>query len=166
MAHRDVNAYRSRVSLLLRSVLEPHLPVTRALDFGCGDGWFASTFKKKGLANEVVAVEMRPRKHSHSQVLLYDGERLPFEDREFELAYSVDVLHHCPSPRASLNDLLVEDHTHRSWEGRLALCLLDKIGNRRLGLPSITDYEEVGSGSHIIRTRPTTVGGLGLETVS
>jgi hypothetical protein len=61
----------------------------------------------------------------------------------------VDVLHHCADPGASLAELLrvargwllLKDHTHRGPGQRLTLALLDEIGNRRFGVPSLYRYQ-------------------------
>ena len=148
-AHPRVNSYRQRVHGLLRSILEPHLPVERALDFGGGDGWFASRFQEDGWAKHVASVDVTPRKRSFTEVRLYDGGRLPFEDRSFDLVSCIDALHHCEDPRESLEDvlrctgqlLLLKDHTYRSRAGYLTLAALDEIGNRRFRVTSRYRYQ-------------------------
>lgn len=144
-----VNPYRRRVFALLRDVLQPYAPVARLLDFGAGDGWFAHIFRESKLAKEVLAVDVRPRKTCFVPTLPYDGQRLPFADRAFEMVTSIDVLHHCPEPLASLREalrccgryFLIKDHTYRGLTGKLALCLLDEVGNRRFGVPSPYHYQ-------------------------
>jgi|HubBroStandDraft_3_1064219.scaffolds.fasta_scaffold29335_1 SAM-dependent methyltransferase len=142
-------SYRGNIVALLDRLLAPLAPVERALDFGSGDGWFARELQRRGLAREVVAVDVQRRADAHVEPHLYDGRRLPFEDRAFPLTYALDVLHHCPDPRASLRDLLrctgryfaLKDHTYRTPLGRLTLCLFDELGNRRFGVPSLYHYQ-------------------------
>jgi SAM-dependent methyltransferase len=79
----------------------------------------------------------------------YDGARLPFADRSFDLVYAIDVLHHAASPRALVRELarcarkhlLLKDHTYRSIAGRWTLRLLDEVGNRRFGIVSPGLYQ-------------------------
>jgi SAM-dependent methyltransferase len=145
-----MNPYRCRILDSFRTVLQPFAPLRHGLDFGGGDGWFAWSLQQAGLAQQVTAVDVQPRPHTFTQVTIYDGQRLPFADRAFDLVSSVDVLHHCPDPRASLTDLLrcadrfflLKDHTYRGAAGKLALCLLDEIGNRRFGIPSPYHYQK------------------------
>ncbi len=147
-----MNPYRRRILETFDALLRPHAPVARCLDFGAGDGWFASSFLERGLAREVAAVDVQPRARTFASVALYDGARLPFADRDFDLVSSVDVLHHCPDPRASLEDalrcssrfFLLKDHTFSGPAGRAALALLDEIGNRRFGIPSPFHYRTLG----------------------
>ena len=144
-----MNVYRRRVWELVRQLLQPYAPVSRALDFGSGDGWFAQSFSKEGLAGEVTSVDVQRRANTVVEPQLYDGQRLPYDDRSFELVYSIDVLHHCPDPRASLRDalrcsgrfFLVKDHTYRHWWDWLILCGLDEIGNRRFGVANRYRYQ-------------------------
>ena len=145
-----MNRYRRRILGSFRSVLKPHAPVDRCLDFGGGDGWFAWSLQQAGLARDVIAVDVQARPYIYAPVKLYDGHCLPFEDRSFDLVSSVDVLHHCPDPRASLRELLrcagrfflIKDHTYRGVTGKLVLCLLNEIGNRRFGIPSPYHYQK------------------------
>lgn len=144
-----MSAYRTNVWALVRPLLEPLRPLDRALDFGSGDGWFTARVSESGVAREVVPVDVLRRRRSLVEPMLYDGARLPFADRSFDLAFAIDVLHHCPDPAASLRDLarcagrylLLKDHTHRTAFGRLALAVLDEIGNRRFGVRSRYRYQ-------------------------
>jgi SAM-dependent methyltransferase len=144
-----VTLYRQRVLVEMQALLAGEAPFGRALDFGAGDGWFAKQLRESGLLNDLVCVDVQERSQQLVRSLLYDGRRLPFEDRVFDLAYSVDVLHHCLDPRDSLKDLLrctkrhflLKDHTFSTRLGWLTLCALDEIGNRRFGVPSRYRYQ-------------------------
>jgi SAM-dependent methyltransferase len=144
-----MNAYRRRIRATLDELLKPLAPVPTALDFGSGDGWFADQFQSRGLVKDVVPVDVQLRDKTVRPPQLYDGTRLPFADRSFDLVYSIDVLHHCPDPVASLRDLLrcgrsyflIKDHTYRGSFGYFTLCALDEIGNRRFGIPSRYKYQ-------------------------
>jgi hypothetical protein len=145
-----MNRYRRRILEMIRTLLRPYEPLDRCLDFGAGDGWFAQSFQLSGLAREITAVDVQARRNTLIPVTLFDGKRLPFADGTFDLASSIDVLHHCPDPKASLTDLLrcvnrffvLKDHTYRRLSGKLALCLLDELGNRRFGVPSPYHYQK------------------------
>ena len=87
------------------------------------------------------------------QPVLFDGRRLPFADRSFELGYAIDVLHHCHDPRQSLLDLLrctsrllvIKDYTYSGLLGRLALGFLDELGKLAIrGLDAPPLPAEVG----------------------
>lgn len=144
-----MNPYRERVW----KMLEPHLrsagPLGKVLDFGCGDGWFASRVRENGLATDLVPLDVKRREQVFVEPQIYDGGKLPFADRHFDLAYTVDVLHHCDDPLMQLDELdrvtarylLVKDHTFTTAWGRFALSVLDELGNRRFGIPSPYNYQ-------------------------
>jgi SAM-dependent methyltransferase len=150
MSLADARTYRGRVLSIIRSVLRSSGPFGRVLDFGAGDGWFAQRMRDSGVASEVVGIDVQPRRAPLFDVRLYDGRRLPFEDRSFDLVYCVDVLHHCDDPRERLEDLLrcarrsvlLKDHTYSNLAGKLTLAALDEVGNRRFGIRSPRRYQK------------------------
>jgi 2-polyprenyl-3-methyl-5-hydroxy-6-metoxy-1,4-benzoquinol methylase len=85
---------------MIRELLAERGPIGRTLDFGSGDGWFASELRAAGQVGELTAIDVKRRPISIVEPMIYDGGRLPFDDRAFDLIYSVDVLHHCPEPEA------------------------------------------------------------------
>jgi SAM-dependent methyltransferase len=148
---RSAETYRRRVFDVLKPLLALDRPVATGLDFGSGDGWFAQQMLAVGLVSKITAVEVQLRKECLVKPILFDGHRLPFPDRSFDLTYSIDVLHHCEDPNASLLEairctsrlLVVKDHTYRSSLGWLGLCILDELGNRRFGIPSPYRYQRI-----------------------
>lgn len=150
-----MNPYRLRIRDILAGILAPLGSLPAALDFGAGDGWFAHALMSPGQQGRgqpigaITAVDVVPRARQHHPVRIYDGERLPFADRAFDLVYSIDALHHCPSPEHSLKELtrtagrylLLKDHTCNGILGRLTLAILDEIGNRRFSIRSPYHYQ-------------------------
>ncbi len=150
-----MNPYRVRTLPVLEDLIRhassdsaaSGAPCRAALDFGSGDGWFASRLAPRFAA--LTAVDVVRRDTVLVEPRLYDGGTLPFPDRAFDLAYSVDVVHHCPDPGAALAELarcarswlLLKDHTYRTPAGFAALCVLDELGNRRFGIPSPRRYQ-------------------------
>jgi hypothetical protein len=141
--------YRQRILEKMRQLIEPLGPLDAALDFGSGDGFFASQWRNGGAVRSVTAVDVAERKTSLVVPIVYDGKRLPFSDHSFDLAYAIDVLHHCYDPALALGDLsrcsrqylLIKDHTYEGRIGKLALGMLDEIGNRRFGIASPRLYQ-------------------------
>jgi len=138
-----MNPYRRRVWSMFQPLLDRIGQVDRTLDYGSGDGWFAHQVQSSGRVKELVPVEVLKRDQVLVEPVLFDGVRLPFPDRAFDLAYAVDVIHHCPDPTASLRDLLrvtgtyflLKDHTWNTTAGKCLLAVLDELGNRRFGVP-------------------------------
>jgi SAM-dependent methyltransferase len=144
-----MNPYRQRVLAMMRQMLDP-LPTPRTvLDFGCGDGWFATNMREAWPGSSLTPVDVKHRQECLVEPLIYDGGNLPFASGQFDLTYAIDVLHHCADPLASLHDvmrctgryLLLKDHVSFSAWDRFVLGVLDELGNRRFGIPSPYAYQ-------------------------
>jgi SAM-dependent methyltransferase len=144
-----ITHYRHRILAKVETLLRP-LPIADVLDFGSGDGFFASHVRQLPQVKRLAPVDVVERKESLVVPQLYDGRRLPFDDGAFDLAYAVDVLHHCPDPLHAIDDmarcssryLLIKDHTYHTAAGRWTLAVLDELGNRRFGIPSPYLYQQ------------------------
>lgn len=143
------NAYRHRILDAAAQALSPFGALGSALDFGSGDGFFATQLPQRVQLGSVTPVDVVERERSFVKPRIYAGDRLPFADRSFDLVYAVDVLHHCPDPLRALADmarctrrfLLLKDHNEQGWIGRWMLAILDELGNRRFGIPSPYRYQ-------------------------
>lgn len=143
-----MTAYRENILALVQPMLQD-LECHSVLDFGCGDGWFATQFGARLWPGKITPLDVYKRPNCLVDPVIYSGDKIPFEDRQFSLAYAIDVLHHCVSPEASLLDLIrctdrylvIKDHTYSSPLGYAALCILDELGNRRFRIPSLYHYQ-------------------------
>lgn len=144
-----MSAYRQRILQSIEAALKPLGPLEAALDFGAGDGFFASHLAARTGLRHITPIDVVERARSFVKPRLYAGDKLPFADGSFDLAYAVDVLHHCPDPLQALADLarctrrylLLKDHNHEGRLGGLTLGVLDELGNRRFGIPSPYLYQ-------------------------
>jgi ubiquinone/menaquinone biosynthesis C-methylase UbiE len=83
----------------------------RALDVGTGTGALAHALAPR--VREVVALEIDPAMAERAradapanvEVVVGDGERLPFEDFSFDLAATLRTLHHTPRPELLIAEL-------------------------------------------------------------
>lgn len=145
---RRPTRYRERVVDIVARQLSG-LAVTRALDFGAGDGWIGAQLQSRRVIDVHVPVDVQVRAASLRAPILFDGQRLPFSDRRFDLVFAVDVIHHCARPEAALAEmarcssryLLLKDHTFVTSTQRAILRLLDEVGNRRFRVPSPGHYQ-------------------------
>ena len=143
-----MNAYRKKIFSLISDHLRDISPLN-VMDYGSGDGWFAHKLYKEGIVKNVVAVDIIKRAHAYLEPQIYNGSKLPFENRYFDLVYSMDVLHHCSNPIKNLKDLLrccgkyflIKDHTHSNFLEWLTLVVLDIIGNYKFDVPLVFKYQ-------------------------
>jgi SAM-dependent methyltransferase len=105
--------------------------------------------QKQGMVNNVAAIDVLRREKTLIEIQLFDGDNIPYDDRYFDLSMAIDVVHHTEDPIRTLQEilrctkewLLLKDHTFRNLAGWGTLCLLDEIGNRRFGVPSVYHYQ-------------------------
>lgn len=143
------NRYKDNVLEVIQSVLPQAARLQSAVDVGAGDGYYAARLMERGYVEKITPVEVLERKQTELVPILYDGRTLPFPDRSFDMAYAIDVVHHSENPELTLQELarcsreylLLKDHTYGSALGFAFLCVLDEIGNRRFGVPSIYRYQ-------------------------
>lgn len=146
--------YRPNISRHLRTVLRDLGPIDSLLDFGAGNGWILNQMlTTEVLVGSARAVDVQRRDRYHMPVELYDGDRLPYEDRAFDASMAVDVIHHCVRPTDALRDIarvtrrfvVLKDHTFQGPFGFLVLSALDEIGNRKFGIPNRYRYQRAFS---------------------
>jgi SAM-dependent methyltransferase len=78
----------------------------RVLVFGAGRG--RREFDLRGPGREVVGVDVSPDVLANPQIdrgVVYDGRRLPFPDRYFDLCCTQSVIEHLPDPAATFVEL-------------------------------------------------------------
>lgn len=80
----------------------------RVLDFGCGDLSLSRELIAKNSKLKITGVDVvRLSKDGIPEKLKYiryDGEKLPFKDKTFDLVLCFYVLHHCDDPEISLRE--------------------------------------------------------------
>lgn len=144
-----ITGYRDRTYALVRDTMRALGPIATAVDVGAGEGWYARSLMDDGVIGRCTPVEITRRALTLVEPVLYDGTRLPFDDRSVDLVYAIDVAHHAGDPVALLDDMarvarrwiVLKDHTFRTALGRATLAMLDELGNRRFGIPSPGRYQ-------------------------
>ena len=82
----------------------------RLLDVGCGDKPYEYLFRPYvteyiGIEHEATFSETAASDRAKKPDYLYDGRRLPFEDRSFDTILNVQVLEHTPHPAALVAEM-------------------------------------------------------------
>jgi len=155
-----MNPYRARIWDSIKSTLPILNENPKLLDFGSGDGWFASMMAKELPTASITPLDIKRRDAVLVEPYIHDpGKPLPFADREFDLVYAVDVLHHCEVPADKLRELirvadqyiLLKDHNYGTFAGKAALAVLDELGNKKFGIPSLYKYQQNWNWEPILR---------------
>lgn len=81
----------------LKSVLSHLNKNEKNLDIGAGNGMITNTLRQQGFACtpiDVANLSILP----DVTVIVYDGLKMPFQDKEYDTALLLTVLHHTPDP--------------------------------------------------------------------
>ncbi|GIV58310.1 MAG: hypothetical protein KatS3mg042_1223 [Rhodothermaceae bacterium] len=107
------------------------------LDLGAGEGYVGEEVGRRLGARVHLAdvVDMNRTRLPHT---VYDGRRLPFADRAFDVTILYFVLHHCADPEAVLREALrvsrhgviVAESVYETEPERRRLAFLDRWANR------------------------------------
>lgn len=142
-----------RITSHLSSLL-PHR--AGILDVGCGDGTIDRLLLEERRDLEVVGIDIAVRAHASIDVSLFDGHRIPFPDRSFDIVMFIDVLHHAEDPgrllaearRVARQAIVLKDHTREGFLAGLTLRAMDWVGNapHHVSLPynywTVTQWRE------------------------
>jgi SAM-dependent methyltransferase len=124
-----------RLTPILKSILEPD---TSLLDLGCGDMVLTEHMHFNSTI-DITPIDTVDSNLSSLSLTLYDGERLPFDDKSFDATLVSFVLHHCTDIpkvldeiiRVTRKKIIVLEEIYAGMLSR-ALLLLHDYGNRLL----------------------------------
>ena len=107
----------------------------RVLDVGAGGGWTSELISRENGA-DVTLLDIKDFNHTKLPIVLYDGNKMPFEDDSFDVALLLFVLHHCDDPKAVLIEamrvskrIIILEDTFQSKFDRVVVCANDVITN-------------------------------------
>jgi len=112
------------------------------LDVGCGDGLIANLITKKRSDIKVNGVDVLIREKSYFPIDKFDGEHLPYPDKDFDVVMLVDVLHHTVDANILLSEakrvarkyIILKDHTCNGFLAGPTLRFMDYVGNAKYGV--------------------------------
>lgn len=126
-AGKGLDFYTQIKADYLRKIIERHLPNTspvRILDIGCGHGYIHPTLRNFGY--EITGVEvaadvltMARKENPDNKYITYDGNKLPFPDKSFDLVLAICVMHHVPP--AQWPDFIAEGRRMLRSNGQLVV---------------------------------------------
>jgi SAM-dependent methyltransferase len=116
--------------------------IIRLLDVGCGDMTIAKSISSKYEKIKFTCIDIYPNIENWDNYFEFDGKRIPFEDKSFDIVLLSDVLHHdfdnirnllTEAKRVS-DYVLIKDHFEYGLWSRKILQLADFIGNYGYGV--------------------------------
>lgn len=140
---------RGRRVRRLRGLIAPMLEgASSVLDIGSGDGRLAASLARDRPGLTIAGVDVLVRPDAAIPTVAFDGARLPFADRSFDVAMLVDVLHHTLDPlvllreaaRVARSHVVLKDHLREGLLARQRLTFMDGVGNRRHGVALPCNY--------------------------
>jgi SAM-dependent methyltransferase len=143
LAKRILNAAHGELVFARRvRVLAAHLTNelprnAHVLDVGTGDGSIPALLKLLRSDVHVEGIDVSARAGAKIPVRVFDGRKLPFPDRSFDVVTFVDVLHHTDDPGSLLREaarvtrglVIIKDHLREGAFARTTLKIMDWVGN-------------------------------------
>jgi len=122
-----------RISPYLKTKSRDRLMI---LDVGSGSGGVSCELLRNGFKNLFCLDVVDLLAYKNLKVILYDGEKIPFTDKKFDVAIIIHVLHHCGDSSKTLKEALrvakrvvfIED-TYRTKLERIIVSVNDALGN-------------------------------------
>jgi SAM-dependent methyltransferase len=135
--------------------IRPHL-LGANLNVGSGHGFFSRASRQAGIRMTSLEVPVRDAPRDEVDLVIYDGERMPFADGAFDASIALYVLHHTVAPARVLGEMkrvtrkriILVEELYRHLPGKARLALLDFAVNSRSGLKSPIRW-----GSYLTRGR-------------
>jgi SAM-dependent methyltransferase len=96
----------------------------------------------------IYGVDILVRETTYITVTEFDGNVLPFEDKEFDAVIFIDVLHHIENPidilleakRVSKGTIIIKDHFREGLFAKSTLKFMDYVGNAHYGVALPYNY--------------------------
>ena len=120
----------------------------RVLDVGCGTGKISRMLAERNPKLSIEGIDILAQPHAEIPVKVFDGVKIPFENKTFDAVVFIDVLHHTDKHvqlsneafRVSKGPVIIKDHICENRFDFVVLAFMDWVGNRSLGIPSIHCY--------------------------
>jgi SAM-dependent methyltransferase len=143
--------YRMRLQGLHQEIVPILQPGDQVLDVGCGSGALGKAIlhsPKCPPGVEVTGLEKFRRGDEVALVKFYDGQKIPYPDKSFDVVILADVLHHASDPRNLICEcsrvvkrvLIVKDHKVEGFLAQQRISFMDWTSNVQYGIPCLYRY--------------------------
>jgi SAM-dependent methyltransferase len=140
-AHEKL-VFNRRVRVLVE-VIGALLPANALmLDVGTGDGQIAKMIGERQEGTRVQGIDIMERATTHIPVTLFDGKKIPLDDKSVDVVTFVDVLHHTNDPQILISEasrvarkaVIIKDHLSENMLDHVTLRAMDWVGNAPHGV--------------------------------
>lgn len=110
MTAQEFSDTRFRIWGELKSFIKYLKPGDKVLDLGCGNGRLFQLFKNQsidyvGVDNSQSLIDLAKKKNPEAKFILADALNLPFSGQEFDVVFSIAMLHQIPSDELRIKAL-------------------------------------------------------------
>lgn len=139
----------------LQSLHQEIVPILHAddhvLDVGCGSGALGRAIidsPKCPPQVKVTGLEKFRRGDELAVVKFYDGQKIPYPDKSFDVVILADALHHASDPHNLIYEcsrvvrrvLIIKDHKVEGFLAQQRISLMDWASNVQYGIPCLYRY--------------------------
>ena len=139
---------RKRAARIGQAVLPYLSQGARMIDIGCGKGYTTEYLRGESKA-DIIGVDVINKLEVPLPFVLYDGVKLPFKDKEYDLGLFIFVLHHATDKLQLLSEarrvfrkVLVIEDVYTTIPGYLFTVVMDFLLNQGKGSVRFKTKEE------------------------
>lgn len=133
----------------LAEILAEFIPASSSLlDVGSGDGRVLAGLSRRRPDLFIRGLDTLDRLGAWPSIDRFNGETFPCDDGSCDVVSFVDVLHHANDPmrllveakRVARRAIVIKDHLMEGVFAGVTLRFMDRVGNRRFGVPTPYRY--------------------------
>lgn len=110
--------------------------VKKIIDIGCGRGELTALLREKGKNVTPIDVDSYKYDRKIKDVILYDGEKIPFPENSFDTSLLITVLHHTKDPKIVFleaarvaREVIIVETSYRNFLEKIYTVLIDTLIN-------------------------------------
>lgn len=98
---------RRRTIIIAEEILPCLTGAKTILDFGCGNMLISKyIFEKLNKKIKITGLDVVDLNMTDLNHVLYDGEKIPFKDKQFDVVIAIFALHHTDNPKEMLKECI------------------------------------------------------------
>lgn len=137
MKSHHQKAIELRVGKSAQKIINLIEPFSKVLDIGAGNGYLKTSLQDFDKTIIYKGVDIQKREKMDNDIVVFDGETLPFEDNSFDYCIFLDVIHHLDYPNDLLNEakrvakkgIIIKDRSFNNLFSFLMLNVVDRLSN-------------------------------------